>query len=573
MARTPLYDALRRSLHYARAADIGGVTAAEVVDRAVHERERLRAERDGAHGRQPGTTRSSSRAERDVARDVPAIWSRRGFLGFGAGAATTLALGGCSRALEGFAAADPSEPVLVVGAGIAGLTAAYRLHRANVPVRVFEAQSRTGGRMYSLRGYFAEGQVVELGGELIDTGHAAIRALAAELDVALDDVSVEPADIAHETWYFGGARRSTPEIVDALRPLALRLEADRRGLGGDVTYRSGGTAQRLDRTPLAQWLDEAGVSGWIRSLIDVAYTTEFGLEPGQQSALNLITMLDPDPFRIFGESDERFRAHAGNDLITTRLAERLDGRIETETVLESVRAAGGRRYTVTLRRDGSVIEATSPHVIIAVPFTMLRRVELRIPMRAEQRRAIDELDYGTNAKLMIGFADRTWRTAHRASGSTFTDLPYQTTWETSRGQAGRAGVLTNFTGGRNGAQLIAGTPADQAQRTVDGLERIFPGIAAQRAGMREARFHWPTHPWTQGSYACFSPGQWTAYRGIIGEPAGGVHFIGEHASLDAQGFMEGGCETGEAAAAAVLGERGVPVGSRNVTRRALLAGR
>jgi monoamine oxidase len=548
MSRTPLYHQLRRGVHLARASLITGESAAEVVQRAAEAQLTLRAGRDAeATGR---------------------TMSRRGFLGLSAGAGSALFLGACARPLRQMGPGS-TEPVIIVGAGIAGLTAAYRLRQAGVPVRLFEAQTRVGGRMYSLRDYFADGQVVELGGELIDTGHTVIRDLAEELGVVLDDVSMEPADVAHETWFFGGARRTTPEIVDALRPLAARMDADLRRLGDpDVTWRSRGVAVTLDRMTLTEWLDAADVTGWVRTLIEVSYTTEYGLEPSQQSSLNLLTMLSPDPFQIFGESDERFHAHDGNDLITQRLAERVADAIETETVLESVRAVGGRRYTVTMRRGGGLVEATSPHVVLAIPLTMLRRVQLDFPLPAQQRRAIGELDYGTNAKLMIGFDQRTWREQHRSNGSTFTDLSYQTTWETSRGQSGRAGVLTNFTGGRNGAQLISGTAAEQAARTVSGLEQLFPGAAAARTGMREARFHWPTHEWTHGSYACFSPGQWTAFRGLIGAPAGGVHFIGEHASMEAQGFMEGGCETGEHAAQAILRELRLAVAP--LSRRALL---
>jgi monoamine oxidase len=558
MSRTPLYQQLRRSVHLARASLITGETAMEVVERAAAARTRVRAARAAERAAAAAAAASAGGGQ----------WSRRGFLGFSAGAASTLLLGACARPLERIGA-GATEPVIIVGAGIGGLLAAHRLRQAGVRVRLFEAQERVGGRMYSLRDYFADGQVVELGGELIDTGHGVIRALADELGVVLDDVSIEPPDIAHETWYFGGARRTTPEIVEALRPVAARMEADLRRLGDpDVTWRSRGVAVALDRMTLSEWLDGAGVSGWIRSLIEVSYTTEYGLEPAQQSSLNLLTMLSPDPFQIFGESDERFHAHEGNDLITQRLAAHVEDAIETGAVLESVRALSGRRYTVTLRRGGSTIEATSAHVVLAIPFTMLRRVQLDVRLPAQQRRAIEELDYGTNAKLMIGFHERTWRERHRSNGSSFTDLPYQTTWETSRGQAGRAGVLTNFTGGRNGAQLGSGTPAQQAERTVGALEQVYPGVAAARTGMREARFHWPTHEWTHGSYACFSPGQWTSFRGLIGAPVGGVHFIGEHASLEAQGFMEGGCETGDHAARAIVHE--LRLAAVPLPRRALL---
>ena len=89
------------------------------------------------------------------------------------------------------------------------------------------------------------------------------------------------------------------------------------------------------------------------------------------------------------------------------------------------------------------------------------------------------------------------------------------------------------------------------------VETIFPGAAAARAGMTEVRFHWPSHPWTRGSYASYLVGQWTTIAGAEAEAVGPLRFAGEHCSLAAQGFMEGGCETGEAAAQALLDEMGV----------------
>ena len=86
-----------------------------------------------------------------------------------------------------------------------------------------------------------------------------------------------------------------------------------------------------------------------------------------------------------------------------------------------------------------------------------------------------------------------------------------------------------------------------------------PTSSPARAGAKEVRFHWPSHPWTKGSYASYLAGQWTTIAGAEAESVDGLHFAGEHCSLEAQGFMEGGCETGEAAARAVLERRGVAV--------------
>lgn len=492
-------------------------------------------------------------------------FSRRGFVAISASAAAGLAMEACAPpALT--RTASQQRPVVIVGAGIAGLTAGWRLRQAGVPVRIYEAQNRVGGRMYSLRGGMPDGQVIELGGELIDTNHSAIRNLARELGITLDDLSLDNPTLSGDLWFLDGARRSDEEVIAAFRPVAAAIERSMAPLQDDeITYHTPGLATPLDRQSLTEWLDGAGVRGWMRTLLDVAYTTEYGLEPGDQSALNLLTMIgtEPDGFEIFGESDERFHVRGGNDLIPTALGERLDDAIQTGSVLESLSRRAGGGYVCTFRRAAGTVDVEADQVIIAIPFTLLRDVRLDLELPGAKRRAIMELGYGTNAKLMVGFGERVWRTRHGSNGSTLTDLPYQLTWETSRMQAGNSGVLTNFTGGRQGMVVGTGTPEEQAARMVGDLDRVFPGAAAAHAGQRVVRFHWPTFPWTRGSYASYRAGQWTALRGAEGESVDGLHFAGEHCSLPAQGFMEGGCETGEAAARAVLATAGTRrVGAR-----------
>lgn len=526
MGRTPLFHLLQRAARIARAS----LHAAAPLDEFYAQGEHARFD------------------------------ARRRRLLQGVGAAALLA--GC-RTLPG-PVTDRGEEVAIVGAGIAGLTAAWRLRQQGVRVRVFEAQSRIGGRMLSLRNHFADGQVIELGGELIDTGHARIRALAAELGLVLDDLL--EGDTAHDTWWFDGRARNEREIVEAFVPVAAAIERDLTAAGdGNYDYQDSNPGfVALDGISIAQWLDRSGVSGWLRKLIDVAYATEMGLEIDQQSALNLLTFIgteDEDAFKVFGSSDERFHVRGGNDLIPQGLAQRLEDAIDTGHVLEAI-AEQGDGYRLGFRSGATSRDVVASQVVLALPFTLLRNVRIDVELPARKRRAIDTLAYGSNAKLMIGFGRRVWR-EHGANGAVMSDLPFQTTWETSRKQAGGAGALTNFTGGRHGIELGEGTARMQADSAARALDQLFPGIAAARGpGAREARMHWPSHPWALGSYACLRPGDWSGLRGVMGESVGGLHFAGEHCALETQGFMEGGCESGELAAAAVMAKLG------NVYRRA-----
>ena len=472
----------------------------------------------------------------------------------GAGASALLA--GCSS-LPAPMRANTDDEVAIVGAGVAGLTAAWRLRQQGVRVRVFEAQNRIGGRMLSLRNHFADGQVIELGGELIDTGHANIRKLAGELGLVLDDLLDGDSD--HDSWFFDGRAISEAEIIRAFVPIAAAIERDLAAAGDgehDDTDQNP-KFRELVELSIAQWFDRNGVRGWLRKLLDVAYTTEMGLEIDQQSALNFLTFIgteDKDAFRIFGASDERFHVRGGNDLIPHGLAAKLADAIESGHVLEAIRGdADG--YLLSFRKGEAAREVRARQVVLALPFTLLRKVRIDVELPERKRRAIEGLVYGSNAKLMIGFERRVWR-EHHANGASMSDLAYQTSWDTSRKQAGSAGALTNFTGGRHGIELGQGTPKQQAEAAVRDLERVFPGIAAARGGAAEARMHWPSNPWVLGSYACLRPGDWSVLGGAVRESVGGLHFAGEHCSIEAQGFMEGGCESGELAAQAVLAQRG-----------------
>jgi monoamine oxidase len=181
-----------------------------------------------------------------------------------------------------------------------------------------------------------------------------------------------------------------------------------------------------------------------------------------------------------------------------------------------------------------------------VPFTVLREVDIRVEMPPYKTKAIRELGYGTNAKVMLGLLERPWR-ARGYSGAAYSDTGFQFCWDNSQGQQSPAAGLTLFSGGRLGLDVGRGTAAEQAARLAPAVDQVFPGVQNARSG-QVARWHWPTFPFAKGSYACYRPGQWTTIRGAEARPVGNLLFAGEHCSADYQGFMNGGAETGRLAA-------------------------
>jgi monoamine oxidase len=391
--------------------------------------------------------------------------------------------------------------IVVVGAGLAGLTCAYRLKQAGLTAQLYEASSRLGGRCWTIRDAFDDGQIGEHGGELIDQGHTQTRQLAQELGFDLDHLSI-----------VGWIEESVP----------------------------GGIASKLGQ------------------LLDDAYNIEYGAESSVQSSLNLIYLLaytGPGQLRLFGHSNEKYHVRGGNDQIPQRLAEALAGQIATGLELVSIKLnSDGSTYTLSFK-DGSATRAVvADQVVLALPFSILRSSVnySKAGFEPLKATAIQELGMGTNSKLHVQFSRRGWNEL-RCNGETYADTGYQSTWEVSRAQAGVSGILVDYTGGNVGASFDSGTTAARAEQFLAQLEPVLPGISALWNG-RATRDFWPGDPWTKGSYSYWKVGQYTKFAGIERRRQGNCHFAGEHTSIDFQGYLNGAVESGERAAAEILGD-------------------
>jgi monoamine oxidase len=467
-------------------------------------------------------------------------------------------LGACGGGDSGKRPSD--ERVVVVGAGIAGLHCAYRLQQSGVNVTVYEASTRVGGRMFTSLDDAYDGQVFELGGELIDSNHATLFALAEELDIKLDDRLA--ADIQPDVWFIGGEEIAETVIVEQFTAVAPAM-ADAATAADDEADES--AFNELDATPLSAWLDEnvpVAEYAALNALLTVAYRGEFGLETSEQSALNLLYLIgsdEPDPFRIFGESDERYHAHEGSQAFPTRLAEKLaSGTITLSTKLTALSGGDARGFTLELVdvKAGSKREVHADHVVLAMPYSVLRKVKLDVPLSERKQQIIAELGYGTNAKVMGSFETRVWREQQQKSGSVTCDLPLEQAWDSSIGQPGKRGILTNFLGGQAGVDVGDLDAEPYYTGLLADLERIFPGTRDAYRADSARRMHWPSYEFTLGSYTCYQPGQWSFWQ-QEGTREGNLHFCGEHTSADFQGWMEGGAETGALVAAEILGDLGL----------------
>ncbi len=496
--------------------------------------------------------------------------SRRSLLHGGLAAAGAVAAATFTREGGGaFAQQGGRSPILVVGAGIAGLTAAYRLRQAGVRADIIEATNRVGGRIRTA--FKVAGTLIpaELGGEFIDSGHTNLISLATELGLrAIDLVDVQRG-LVKDTFFLEGRRFSLEQLTADFAPLASKIRADLQAIGDNISYQDfTEAAERLDNLSIAEYVDQADTSTIVRQLLRIAYTVEYGRDPEEQSALNLLFLIGSESgsFGLYGNSDKRYQIDGGNSQIINSLAGQLSGSIEAGTVLEAITLLPDGRYRVNLRSGQSAFERTYERVLLTLPFSTLRDVKINVPLPQPKRRAIEQLGYATNSKLVTGYRSRIWRELYRSTASVYTDLGFQNSWESTPFAPTPNGLITNFTGGKQGLSIGAGTPEDQAQRFLGQFERVFPGVRNLRSG-KAVRAYWPGERFSKGSYACYLVGQWTQMYGVEGERVGNLYFAGEHTSLENQGYMEGGCETGQRAAVEILQDLGLIAAADAVNAR------
>jgi len=481
----------------------------------------------------------------DAIADLPV--SRRSFLSNAALAGATVASG---------LGQSGTPRIVVVGAGLAGLTCAYRLRQRGIDADIYDANTRLGGRCWSLRGAFDDGQIIERGGELIDQGHTAIRQLCQELRLRLDNLLAAEPNGTEPFYYFDGSPYSVEDATADLKSIWKKLHSDLSAASYPTTYyQSTQRGRELDQMSIIDWLNETipggGAHSRLGQLLDVAYNIEYGEECTQQSALNLLYLLGysgPGKLRLFGPSNEKYHVRGGNDQIVARLAEPLHGRLNGGYYLTSVKHTAGGKYALRFSTVGGPVEVEADRVVLAVPFSILRTIDLsQAGFSARKLQAIQQQGMGSNAKFHLQFKTRHWN-AIGNNGDSYSDTGYQASWEVTRDQPGKAGILVNYTGGDVARAADATSPATVLTR----MEPVMPGLAAQWNGKWQLE-HWPSNPLTRGSYSFWKPGQYTAFAGVEGEMEGACHFCGEHTSLDFQGYLNGAVETGERAASEIIG--------------------
>lgn len=464
---------------------------------------------------------------------------RRGLLLGGAAVGATLAAPSKATARRG----DPR--IVVVGAGLAGLTAAHRLHEAGLSVVVHEAADRLGGRAYTVRD-LPGGLHAEAGGQFISSGDHAIRALARELGVPLVDLDpIWPA--GDPRFRFGGRARSRADVMAGENAAWRAADRDFTGLAWPV--RSGDAhpdAVRLDRMSAAEWLDRHVApraplyAEYVKAYLETDYTA-----PAEEASALMVLADLAGPGRSY---DERYVVSGGTDVLATELAARLpEGSLRLGSALLAVeRRPSGYRLTFG---DG-VVDADV--LVLALPFSTLAEVDLtRSGFSPLKRRAIRELGMGVSMKVNLVFDTPGWEST--GNGEAYSDLAPSVTWPGTPGQDATASLMVAMTASSampdaagSPVHGLASTPL--AERFLRDLDRIFPGSRSSYGGVTRVD-RWVDDPWTRGTYSYYRVGTMTEIAGVEGRPERSAFFAGEHtARYQNRATMNGAVWSGERAA-------------------------
>jgi monoamine oxidase len=429
--------------------------------------------------------------------------------------------------------AKPARSCIVVGAGLAGLTAAYRLNKAGWKVTVLEARDRPGGRVWSYRFPEAPELVCEMGGEWIGKDQHHILDLCKELNVAL-----EPH--AFRLWLLIAGQMKKPGEWQ----FSEKAQKAFKGFAEAYKHYGPEDSKRLDNYDWYAWLRKIGFTPddlRIREIID---STDIGESTRAASAFVEAGEYATEDYMNPDETDEMdFHVLGGNTKLVEAIIARLPaGTLHLNAAVTSITQKAG---VVTVATASE--KFTADACIFAAPSTAIPSMQFDPPLPAAKARAAEELEYCRIIKTQVLCSERFWPAENFALMSDETSHEY---FHTTQGQPGPKGILCSYAVGDKADVLASQTDARRQQIVTEDLLYVSP--KAETAVTAIHTKAWQMDPWVQGAYAIYHPGQWFTLRPLLHQAHGKVLFAGEHLSEDSQGFMDGAVGTGNDAAKALI---------------------
>ncbi|MBZ5605610.1 MAG: FAD-dependent oxidoreductase [Acidobacteriia bacterium] len=446
-----------------------------------------------------------------------------------------------------------SRPVVaVLGAGLAGLSAAYELRKNGIQVVVLEARTRPGGRIETLRAGFAEGMYAEAGAMNFSDTEPTVLRYAAEFNLSIQNK--RPLTAFHR--YFIDGHLLSDQDPDAHWP---GLRKDEQKLGPD------GLFQKYIFPMLAK-VGDPDAPGWpskeLRELdaISVAeFVTRQGASPGAVRLLGL-GLFDEDGDGISRTSalfalawlSRLFPLHAvytmagGMESLPLAFARRLRKQIEYGCV---VRRVEQQRDRVRIHYERSGRQARSieaDYSICTIPFPVLRDISFDPALPPIKQKICNELLNTSVVRTYIQTKTRFWA-APNFTGQTYTDLPVMNLYSAYDGPGSR-GILESYVTSKEALKFGAEPESVALQKMIEGMTQVYPQLIEEAEG--GVRKDWQADPWARGGYADYQPGQFLEFYPHVAKPDGRIHYAGDHTSI-LPGWMEGALSSGVRAAGEV----------------------
>lgn len=423
---------------------------------------------------------------------------------------------------------------VVIGAGLAGLAAAYRLKNAGWNVTVLEARDRIGGRVFSHKDQ-QTGLICELGAEWVGESHERIKALCRDFNIPLQKHQFEDFLLRDGRVYRPGEWGFSPQAKQAFEKMIAGYEK-----------LTAAQKTRLDRYDWWNHLEKIGFTPDDLRLRDLMDSTDFGESIRHVSAFAaLAEYAESSP-----KNEMDYKMTGGNSRLVEEFVKRIGAdNIRLELSVERLIQARGK-----VRVMADLTGAPGSHrfdgfydaVICTAPIQSLLKIEFDPPLPAAQRAAAEQLSYSRICKNSVVYSDRFWKEENFSMISDTTSHYY---FHSSQSQPGKEGILTAYAVGEK-ADVLSSQSDERRMRIVASDIAPLDDEAPKKA-RRIISYAWQRDPFTDGAYALYRPGQWFGLRPVLARPHGKVLFAGEHIA-DWQGFMEGAIETGEAAADALV---------------------
>jgi monoamine oxidase len=442
--------------------------------------------------------------------------------------------------------------VVVVGAGLAGLTAARELTGAGLDVQVLEARDRVGGRNLSQSVGNHPEDVVELGGQWVGPTQHEVLALAEELGIGtypnhVQGKSLFETDKGKMKRYRGTIPMLGPLVMVDYGLADLKLKRLIKGVSADAPWDSE-DAERLDEQSFATWIRGAARTKTAREALAVACRAVFSVEPADVSLLHVLFYAASaggwDDLLETEGGAQQDRLAGGTQQLSIRMADELGDRVELSAPVRSIR---------TDDDDVVVGDIRARRAIVAVPPTLAGRIEYDPPLPAVRDELTQRMPMGCVIKCMAVYEEPFWRDDGLSGQAVSLPGPAQVVFDNTPAN-GSAGLI-GFLEGREARELGAVSESERRDAVLKGFQRLF----GRRAGHPTlyAEKDWSTEPYSRGGYAgVLGPGAWTSYGRALREPVGRIHWAGTETATRWMGYMDGAIQSGKRAAAEVMRTEG-----------------